>query len=372
MVITEEFLNRVRFLCRNISKEEWSGILWYDIEGSIKDPENMTITPREILLMDIGTKVHTEYKFTSEVQKFIMSKNLMLCKYGHIHSHNSMGVYFSGEDDAELNDNCLNHNYYVSLIVNNYMEMIAKVVFKGQVVSFVCPDEDGEAYDLSVEGLNPTMLVYDCDIVKDTPDLVVSNDFEERLYEIEKRTAEAARKKAEDAKRAAAQAAAKKGTPTPNPALPAVTKPAQPVSTAAKWGEPEFDEGNKGQKLSDSFEGDAREITEFDPFICYVFRAAEDVKGDTVDKALFQANYTFTTGGGAVVDSIMENYPTYYDNFFDTETEGFDPEHFMDTLEELIAICELNDKTYVWLGTLSTGLRMMGNKFEAYHFKTQD
>lgn len=52
------------------------------------------------------------------------NEHLEECRIGHIHSHNTMGVFFSGTDWGELEDNAPNHNYYLSLIVNNFMDFL--------------------------------------------------------------------------------------------------------------------------------------------------------------------------------------------------------------------------------------------------------
>jgi len=46
---------------------------------------------------------------------------------GHVHSHNTMSVFFSPEDMSELNDRVKDHNMYFSIIVNVFGDKIAKV-----------------------------------------------------------------------------------------------------------------------------------------------------------------------------------------------------------------------------------------------------
>jgi hypothetical protein len=54
-----------------------------------------------------------------------------------------MNVFFSGTDMGELNDNSPKHNIYLSLIVNNYLDMTAKLAFIGKPYSYVCKDDKG-------------------------------------------------------------------------------------------------------------------------------------------------------------------------------------------------------------------------------------
>lgn len=47
-------------------------------------------------------------------------------------SHNNMKSYFSGTDMGELHNNAPNHTYYLSLIVNNAGEYVAKLAYIGK------------------------------------------------------------------------------------------------------------------------------------------------------------------------------------------------------------------------------------------------
>jgi proteasome lid subunit RPN8/RPN11 len=97
--------------------------------------------------MNKGSKAFTEYDFSDKALIDYRMDNLEShdWKIGHIHSHNTMRVFFSGTDMSELIDNSEFHNYYVSLIVNNFMETTAKVAFRGEPISstYLCKNEDG-------------------------------------------------------------------------------------------------------------------------------------------------------------------------------------------------------------------------------------
>ena len=77
-------------------------------------------------------------------------------KVGHIHSHHSMSVFFSGTDEAELRENSANHNFYLSIIVNNKHEIIGKVGIKSsnnlpeniEEIGYTALDEEGKEYVL--------------------------------------------------------------------------------------------------------------------------------------------------------------------------------------------------------------------------------
>ena len=86
-------LNQIKWLCKHIAKVEWSGVLFYSVVGSIKDPENMQITIEDILPMNKGTQAYTEYSFDERVLNHMMdTPGADDWKMGHIHSHNTMNV----------------------------------------------------------------------------------------------------------------------------------------------------------------------------------------------------------------------------------------------------------------------------------------
>ncbi|HEY4062304.1 MAG TPA: hypothetical protein VGM30_10410 [Puia sp.] len=110
---------------------EWSGTLFYSItEGEFGD-DKCLISAEYLFLQDIGNDVFTTYEYTPEFVNILMANPaLMDMKIGHIHSHHTMSVFFSDTDDKELIKNSEFHNYYLSLIINNANEMMAKVAFR--------------------------------------------------------------------------------------------------------------------------------------------------------------------------------------------------------------------------------------------------
>lgn len=185
----------MQYLCKAISKEEWSGVLFYRIEGSITDLENFSITVEDLYPMDHGSGVYTEYEFsdTSVIGYQMKNKHLLGkdMRQGHVHSHNSMDVFFSGTDKSELHDNSQHYNYYFSLIVNNDYDLCAmlaqRVTYKDaieRIVSF--KGDDGEPINSEVErieDIKEVVMLYECDIVGDEPDLL-EDSFKERVNEI--------------------------------------------------------------------------------------------------------------------------------------------------------------------------------------------
>ena len=188
-VVTTDVYNKMKYLCEKISAVEWSGVLFYTVEGSIKDPENMVITMQNILPLDKGTSGYTEYTLDERLTDFLMDNPSHLgYKIGHIHSHNTMSVFFSGTDMEELTENSESHNYYFSFIVNNKMEMTAKVgqMAKSKTVSTTeLLDDNGETYTVDFEEENKTVVVYDC-AIHNTYVSVIDEVFKKNVEEIMK------------------------------------------------------------------------------------------------------------------------------------------------------------------------------------------
>jgi hypothetical protein len=190
-----EVLHQIQYLCKFISKVEWSGALFYTTEGSIEKPETFKITLKTILPLDMGSAAYTEYNLDERFMDFIEEDFEERCtwKLGHIHSHNSMAVFFSGTDMAELNDNAPAHNFYLSLIVNNAMDFLAKVAFIGEAkkdikqVPYTAKNVQGLDYIIEKQDFevnNQKLFIFDCDIYSDLQELSVTEDFVKQVAKI--------------------------------------------------------------------------------------------------------------------------------------------------------------------------------------------
>ncbi len=133
-----------------------------------------------MFLEDIGNPVYTEFVNSPEFFEFMMNRpDLMEQSSGLIHSHNNMGVFFSGTDSDELYSNSVNHNHYLSLIVNNKLEATAKVAtrvteFEEHRSHYKCYFPDGKggnnacrtaALITDLEGFPIDLLVQPADVV---------------------------------------------------------------------------------------------------------------------------------------------------------------------------------------------------------------
>jgi len=160
-------MSKIKYLCNKISQVEWSGVLFYSLKGNIKNPSKMVCVIEDILPMDMGSAAYTEYSFDDRVVTFLQEEEERFDWHiGHIHSHNNMKTFFSGTDMSELNDNSENHNFYLSLIVNNAMDLTAKVAqrIKLKDISFLANDRDGNTYSKKLANDKEVLMIYDCNI----------------------------------------------------------------------------------------------------------------------------------------------------------------------------------------------------------------
>ena len=188
--------DKIRYLNSQIVKDEWSGVLFYSTEGSIKDPANMQITLQDVFPMNKGNGTYTEYIHDETIVEYMMEHpESIRWQRGQIHSHNVMDVFFSSTDMSELNDNLGFYNYYLSIIVNNYGDITGKVAFQSsvQVPTYTAKDENGTEYNFGVDlKEEPIMFYYECDITTPTYELNISDEFKQRVgYIIKKETMQA-------------------------------------------------------------------------------------------------------------------------------------------------------------------------------------
>lgn len=118
LVIEENLENQIRYMCNKFPSREWSGTLFYSIEGSLEE-ENLVIHAKDFYLQDIGSSSFTTFKRDVSLASFMLEHELVDCFTGLIHSHNSMATFFSETDLDTLLDEGKDMNHFVSLIVNN-------------------------------------------------------------------------------------------------------------------------------------------------------------------------------------------------------------------------------------------------------------
>lgn len=155
MYIPKEVGDTIKTLCREIPNLEWSGILFYTYESSIL--EELKINIVDIYPMDIGTATTTEFEITPEVASYMAENiNLFECQIGLVHSHNNMKSFFSGTDISTLKEEGKKRNHFLSLVVNNTGEYVAKITSKKinkKIVNtkYIIPSFDNSSFEGTTE-----------------------------------------------------------------------------------------------------------------------------------------------------------------------------------------------------------------------------
>lgn len=199
IVIPAEVEKKIRFLCKNIWDVEWSGVLFYKVEGAFED-KSLTIRCVDLFQMDIGTSAYTEFNVSPDMAAYMVDHPELLEEgiyQGLIHSHNNMATFFSGTDTATLSAEGNDMAHFVSLIVNNAGKYTAGVTRKYKCVQTVSekytyPTWNGEVregvetFDIEEEKLE----WFNLDIVFEN----ATDDFETEMMERIKEIKEAKKK----------------------------------------------------------------------------------------------------------------------------------------------------------------------------------
>jgi hypothetical protein len=294
-----------------------------------------------------------------------------------------MNVFFSGTDWAELNDNCPNHNFYLSLIVNNFMEMEAKIAFTATPKLYSCLDEEGKEYEMNLkaDSIKPLMLVYDCQVVLPGEGIKVTDTFEERLQTIQEKSFKKQQaKQAKEQAEAAAKKAAQPQGRTPGfgnwndaPINQPVTQPFRypgptPLTSEKKeqarlprefselegW---DFDGGSSVDELV--------EITSEEQFACFLLRMGNRYEDDSLEDVLEDIDQA-GLNGDSLRKSIVSDYGIHYANFFEGEKAFKSDKAFSEVLEQVVIMLFQYETEYAFLGSVVEGLRELEQKFTNY------
>ena len=119
----------IRLLCSMVNNTEWSGILFYNITEC--GDTSISIECIDMLPMDVGTSVTTEYDMDIRIVQYIAEyPELANCALGCIHSHNNMNAFMSTTDLDTLVECGKKRNHFLSLVTNNKGEYCAVLAVK--------------------------------------------------------------------------------------------------------------------------------------------------------------------------------------------------------------------------------------------------
>ncbi len=161
---------------KSVQGLEWSGLIFYDSEGSIADPANLKLKVTDFHLLDIGTAGYTEFKLDTNLFDIYDAKpHLMGKAYGLMHSHHSMKAFFSGTDSGNLHESAEFFEYYLSLIVNHSGDFVAKVSVEGMHKAtgiMSTKGSRGQYIDVPYTVEEKCIFVHDCNIIWEASETV--------------------------------------------------------------------------------------------------------------------------------------------------------------------------------------------------------
>jgi proteasome lid subunit RPN8/RPN11 len=199
LIISTELETKIRTFCALSPDREWSGVLFYLFEGNFEN--GVTIHANDLYLMDQGSGVHTEFDLDApEITRHLFMEGLMDHCMGLIHSHNQMKAFFSGEDRDTLITHGSHMHNFVSLVVNNDGNYVARLtrqvnlngteekIVRGTYSSPLFNTDEVEENHYERHESNPikgSFLEYiDLDIVKESPNISALHSAIERFGEI--------------------------------------------------------------------------------------------------------------------------------------------------------------------------------------------
>lgn len=364
-----DFMSKVKYLCRVIREVEWSGVLWYTMEGSMNKPESVVITLKDILLMDKGTKTLTEYDFDKDESLAMDIVDLMMTKpeyktyiRGLIHSHNDMKVFFSGTDNEELLRSSEYYNFYLSLIVNNNSDFTAKVAFRGKAksdaIQYYAKNEKGESYTVGESPVESEFVfTYDCNIVDP---IEVDETFVNRSLHIINKAADRDKLKLASA--------------TNNSKVNHIGFSNHNLQQNS-WTDKAFSkQTNAVNSLNEMF-GEEQDLIDagiiaeiYYDFAAFLLRLGNIVTGpdgnDDVEDAIEDA---FITGvSDELPSAIMEQFMDLHSRFFSSNANANDSEFILDSLSNVITVFEEHEETYPWITNITLGLKSFGTKLSYF------
>ena len=193
ITIPDNVEQKIRYLCAKIPNTEWSGILFYKVNGTFEDLD-LEIVCQDIYLMNIGSSTFTEFEMSPEVIGYMFEhQELLDCQVSIIHSHNRMEAFFSGTDLETLRKEGTDRNNFVSLIVNNAGEYKAAITRKAYVDRNI---EESYKYEFFDKGSKEYKSTHKCDAVEiQYFDLIINKesnspiftDMENRINELNKK-----------------------------------------------------------------------------------------------------------------------------------------------------------------------------------------
>lgn len=133
VIIGEDLQKKIDYLCAQMPTVEWSGTLFYKIEGDFNNEDKLKVRAFDLYLQDIGSSTYTAFNISPDLISYMCDQPELLeddVFMGLIHSHNNMSTFFSGTDTSTLQKEGTEKDNFVSLIVNNHRKYTAGITSK--------------------------------------------------------------------------------------------------------------------------------------------------------------------------------------------------------------------------------------------------
>lgn len=131
--ISQDVLDKIHLMHKNTPlNTEWSGVtVFTESQDKFDNGLPKVIYVEDIIPMNRGSSAYTDFSMGNSpvFTEYILRDESLGREFntGLIHTHHSMKAYFSGTDMEELKDNSQHYPYYLSIIVNYKMDIIAKI-----------------------------------------------------------------------------------------------------------------------------------------------------------------------------------------------------------------------------------------------------
>jgi hypothetical protein len=187
--LSDKVWHKMQYLCTHIDKVEWSGCIFYDIKGSLFNPESIKINILDLIPLDKGSEAFTTYNFDERVLNYMVAMDYLEHKIGHCHSHHNMNTFFSGTDLSELYENSETIKPYLSIIINNRYDFSCKLAFRTtKLMKYKYQYQDIDYSKCELEDYKETevIMIYDCDVIAPKKELIVDGLFLQQFKDINK------------------------------------------------------------------------------------------------------------------------------------------------------------------------------------------
>lgn len=121
--------DKINYLLSRFPNKEWSGPAWYHIIEEWENGFPATVELVHFISTDLGSSAETEIDTESFTKKLpaIYKKNPKLkdCRLGLIHSHHTLGAFFSSTDEKTARENAISDGLFFSTVVASRKEPTA-------------------------------------------------------------------------------------------------------------------------------------------------------------------------------------------------------------------------------------------------------